>query len=122
MQPISQLKADFFRALGHPARVRTLELLREGEMSVGDLQVELGLDSSGTSQHLAAMRQQGILEVRREGTSAYYSVRDPRILQLLEAARQVIGSHLEEAHALLDELGETPPSGSGAKRTKTRSR
>ncbi|HZK16243.1 MAG TPA: metalloregulator ArsR/SmtB family transcription factor [Solirubrobacterales bacterium] len=121
MEQLSQLKAAFFRTLGHPARVRVLELLRDGEMTVGDLQAELEIDSSGTSQHLGAMRRQGMLEARREGTSVYYRVRDPRIFQLLEAARQVIGSHLQEANALLGELGESTPETAGAT-AKPRSR
>lgn len=116
--PIQQINAEFFRILGHPARVRVLELLKDGEMTVGDLQAELGIDSSGTSQHLGAMRRQGILEARKEGTSVYYSVRDPRIFQMLESARQVIGSHLEEANAVLGELGDsaTKPRRATAKR------
>ena len=107
-EPIHRVKADFFRTLGHPARVRILELLRDGELTVGKLQVELGIDSSGASQHLAAMRRQGLLESRREGTSVHYRVRDPRTFQLLETARQLISSHLEETHALLGDLGDPP--------------
>lgn len=107
--PIHQIKAEFFRTLGHPARVRVLELLKSGEMTVGDLQAELGIDSSGTSQHLGVMRRRGILVARKEGTSVYYRVRDPRVFQILESARQVIGSHLEEANALLGELGKPAP-------------
>src|SRR5258707_829181 len=57
---IRRVEADFFRTLGHPARVRVVELLRDGEMTVGDIQAALGIDSSGTSQHLAAMRRDGI--------------------------------------------------------------
>lgn len=109
-KPIHQIKADFFRTLGHPARVRILELLRDGELSVGKLQAELGIDSSGASQHLAAMRRQGLLESRREGTSVFYRVRDPRVFQLLETARQLIGSHLEETQALLGELDDSAPT------------
>jgi len=90
--------------LGHPARVRILELLRDGERTVGDLQAALGLDSSGTSQHLGALRRQGVLESRRQGTSVFYAVRDPRIFQLLEVARQIITAGLSETHALLAEL------------------
>ncbi|HET8638748.1 MAG TPA: metalloregulator ArsR/SmtB family transcription factor [Solirubrobacterales bacterium] len=117
-EPIHQIKAEFFRTLGHPARVRILELLRDGELSVGKLQAELGIDSSGASQHLAAMRRQGLLESRREGTSVFYRVRDPRVFQLLETTRQLIGSHLEEAQALLGELDDSPPASRnvGAKR------
>jgi ArsR family transcriptional regulator len=116
-RPIFRIKAEFFKTLGHPARVRILELLRDGELTVGELQSALELDSSGTSQHLAAMRRQGILEVRREGTRAYYKVRDPRTFQLLEIARQLISSHLEETQALLGELDESP-----ARRRKTGAR
>ncbi len=117
-QPIHKIKADFFRTLGHPARVRILELLKEGELAVGELQAELEIDSSGASQHLGAMRRQGLLESRREGTSVFYRVRDPRIFQLLETARQLIGSYLEETQALLGELDDSPPSRrkTGAKR------
>lgn len=117
-KPIHRIKADFFRTLGHPARVRILELLRDGELTVGELQAELEIDSSGTSQHLGTMRRQGLLESRRAGTSIYYRVRDPRTFQLLETARQLISSHLEETNALLGELGDSPraPRRAGAKR------
>lgn len=90
--PIYRRKADFFRLLGHPARVRILELLRGGERTVGDLQNALGLDSGATSQHLRAMRSQGVLESRRDGNNIYYRVADPRVFQLLEVAKQVLGA------------------------------
>jgi ArsR family transcriptional regulator len=102
--PIYALKADFFRVLGHPVRVRLLQLLREGEQSVGALQDSLELDSSGTSQHLSALRKQGLVVSRKQGTSVYYRVRDPRTLELLELAKQIISGALEENQALLDEL------------------
>jgi ArsR family transcriptional regulator len=108
-EPIYRLKADFFRLLGHPARVRILELLRSGERTVGDLQAALGLDSSGTSQHLTAMRRQGLLESRRAGTSVYYRVRDPRTFQLLETAKQILTSQLEETRDLLGGLNAPSP-------------
>lgn len=104
--PVYALKADFFRALGHPARVRVLQLLRDGEMSVGALQEALELDSSGTSQHLAALRKQGLVVTRKEGTSVYYRVADPRTLELLELAKTIIASTLEQNMALLDDLAD----------------
>ncbi len=102
--PVYALKADFFRALGHPARVRLLQALREGERSVGALRAELELDPSSTSQHLAALRSQGLLVSRKEGTSVYYRVRDPRTLDLLELAKQIIAGAREDNQALLDDL------------------
>ena len=102
--PIYALKADFFRVLGHPVRVRMLQVLRDGERSVGSLQEELELDSSSTSQHLAALRGQGLLESRKEGTSVFYRVKDPRTLELLELAKQIIAATLEDNQALLDDL------------------
>jgi ArsR family transcriptional regulator len=100
------LKADFFRVLGHPMRVRLLQVLREGERSVGSLQDELELDSSSTSQHLAALRAQGLVLSRKQGTSVYYRVRDPRTLELLELAKAIIAAAREDNQALLDDLAD----------------
>jgi len=107
--PIYELKSDFFRVLGHPARIKILELLRDGEQSVGELQAGLKLDSGGTSQHLAALKRHGLLDSRRERTSVYYRVRDPRMFQLLETATQVLTSNLADATSLLDALREGEP-------------
>jgi DNA-binding transcriptional ArsR family regulator len=102
--PIHEAKANLFRVLGHPARVRILELLREGERSVGALQVELALGSGGTSQHLAALRRIGLVEARRDGTSVFYRVDDARVFDLLAAGRGIIARQLAERQAMLDEL------------------
>jgi DNA-binding transcriptional ArsR family regulator len=101
------VKANLFRVLGHPARVRILELLREGELSVGSLQTALDLDSGGTSQHLAALRRIGLVESRREGTSVYYRVADEHVFDLLEAGRAIISRQLAGQQAILQDL-ETP--------------
>jgi len=108
-EPIYVAKAEFFRVLGHPARVRILELLRDGERGVGELQAALNLDSSGASQHLGVLRRQGVLESRKEGTSVYYRVRDPRTFQLLEVARQILTSSLQATQALLTEMATPSP-------------
>src|SRR3954453_22485084 len=105
--PVHEVKANLFRVLGHPARVRILELLREEERSVGALQAALGLDSGGTSQHLAALRRIGLVESRREGTSVYYRVDDAHVFDLLEAGRAIISRQLSRQQSILHEL-ETP--------------
>lgn len=104
--PVYVVKAQLFRVLGHPLRIRILELLRDGERTVGDLQAELELDSSGTSQHLAALRQQGVLDSRPAGTSVYYRIRDPRISELLAIAKEILTSALSDSHALLSDLAD----------------
>ena len=105
--PVHELAATLFRVLGHPARVRILELLRDGERSVGALQAELGLDSGGTSQHLAALRQIGLVESRREGPSVFYRVDDERVFDLLAVGRAIITRRLTEQQAILRELEAT---------------
>ena len=117
--PVYVVKAQLFRVLGHPVRIRILELLVDGERTVGQLQAELDLDSSGTSQHLAALRQQGILDSRRAGTSVYYRIRDPRVSQLLAVARQILTSALTDSHTLLSDLAE-PRAGATGRPTSRR--
>lgn len=102
--PLYVTKATLFRTLGHPARVRILELLRDGEHSVGALQEALGLDSGGTSQHLAALRRIGLVESRKEGTSVFYRVRDQQAFTLLEVGRGIIARTLAEQQSQLEEL------------------
>jgi DNA-binding transcriptional ArsR family regulator len=114
--PVYVVKAQLFRVLGHPVRIRILELLSDGERTVGDLQAQLELDSSGTSQHLGALRQLGLLDARREGTSVYYRIKDPRVSQLLAVARQILTSALSDSHALLSELAGEPAPPPAAKR------
>lgn len=113
--PVYVVKAQLFRVLGHPVRIRILELLSDGERSVGDLQAALQLDSSGTSQHLAALRQQGVLESRRAGTSVYYRLKDPRVTQLLATARQILTSALTDSQVLLGHLTEDDVAHSAAR-------
>lgn len=106
--PLYVLKGQLLRVLGHPVRIRILELLLDGARTVGELQAELQLDSSGTSQHLGALRQLGILESRREGTSVHYGIRDPRVSQLMAVAKQILSSALEDSHTLLAGLDAQP--------------
>ena len=107
-RPVHEVKANLFRVLGHPARVRILEILRdEGERSVGALQAALELDSGGTSQHLAALRRIGLVESRRAGTSVFYRVPDDRVFELLDAGRAIIARQLSEQQEILRELGRS---------------
>jgi ArsR family transcriptional regulator len=101
-QPLHRFTAEFFRALGHPARLRILELLRERERTVSDLQVELAIEGSSVSQQLAVLRAKYIVDTRRAGTSVFYSVRDPQIFELLDVAREIFNNHLIDLQAMLE--------------------
>jgi ArsR family transcriptional regulator len=103
-RPIYQVKADFFKTLAHPARIRVLELLRNGERSVGELIPEVGLEASHLSQQLGILRRANVLQGRKEGSTVRYSVTDPRIFELLEVAKAILTSTLAESRQLLAEL------------------
>lgn len=102
--PIAQIKADLFRALAHPVRVRALELLVRQERSVGDLAVALDIDVSHLSQQLAVLRRAAIVVTRRDGNTVYYSVQNPGIQALLTTARELIVAALQDSRSLLATL------------------
>ena len=101
---LQTLKADFFKALGHPTRVRLLEILRHGQRSVQELQQALQLDQSVVSQHLAILRGKNVVEARKEGTTVRYTVRDAAVGELLDVARRIVSRHLEDSRTMLAEL------------------
>jgi ArsR family transcriptional regulator len=103
-RPIYQVKADFFKTLGHPARIRVLELLRDGERPVSELIPEVGIEASHLSQQLGILRRANVLQVRKEGAAVLYSVTDPRIFELLEVAKAILTSSLAGSGQLLAEL------------------
>jgi len=102
--PIYRVKAEFFKVLAHPARIRILEVLREGERSVGDLVPEVGIESSHLSQQLGIMRRANLVQARKEGSTVIYSVSNAQLFDLLDVARSIITSSLTESQGLLDEL------------------
>lgn len=109
-RPLSEIKAELFKALAHPARVRALEVLVEGERTVGELQPLVGIESSHLSQQLGVLRRAGLVATRKEGSSVIYSLRDPLVADLLAVAKQFLLASLTEARELLDDLtAELPP-------------
>lgn len=103
--PIYQVKAEFFKNLAHPARIRVLEILREGDRTVSELIPEVGIESSHLSQQLGIMRKANLVQSRKEGATVIYSVTNPMIFELLDVARKILTSSLIETRDLLVELG-----------------
>lgn len=103
---IQQFKADFFKALAHPMRIRILEILSQGERNVNELQGMLGSEGSAVSQQLAVLRAKNLVNTAKEGTTVIYSLRDPLIKDLLEVARQIFNNHLVESISLLEDISK----------------
>jgi ArsR family transcriptional regulator len=102
---LQTLKAEFFRAMAHPTRIRILELLSaKGEQTVQALQAELAVDQPIISQHLAKLRAHTIVASRKEGTTVIYALADQRIAELLKVAKDVLNRRLSGTKTLLHEL------------------
>jgi len=104
--PLRQFKAEFFKALAHPGRIKIIESLRSGEKTVGELQTLLDDEPAPASQHLALLRAKGIVSGRKNGNNVYYSVRDPKIFELLDVAREIFNAHLTDTQEMLKELAD----------------
>jgi DNA-binding transcriptional ArsR family regulator len=103
---LRQFKAEFFKALAHPGRIKIIDSLRSGEKTVGELQSLLDEESAPASQHLALLRARGLVSGRKNGRTVFYSVRDPKIFELLDVAREIFNAHLTDTQELLKELAE----------------
>ena len=97
-------KADFFRALAQPFRIRILEVLGTGEHSVQELQQALDLKQSIVSQQLAILRARNIVTPRKVGSTVQYVLSDRLITKLLSVARDVFNNHLVDTQTMLREL------------------
>ncbi|MEV5610929.1 metalloregulator ArsR/SmtB family transcription factor [Streptomyces sp. NPDC052225] len=102
--PLYQVKAEFFRMLGHPVRIRVLELLQHGPVSVRDLLIDIDIEPSNLSQQLAVLRRSGIVVSTREGTTVTYALAGGDVADLLRAARRILTELLAGQTALLAEL------------------
>ena len=101
---LQSFKAEFFKALAHPIRIRILEILRSHARSVQDLQAELDLDQSTVSQQLAVLRAKNIVTARKEGTTVWYTVRDALVGDLLDVARRIFNNQLTGSQTMLRQL------------------
>ena len=102
--PLSETKAALFKALAHPARVRCLEVLADGERSVGELQPLVGIELSHLSQQLGVLRRAGLVTSRKAGSSVVYAIKDPLLVELMAVARRFLLGSLDETRRLLAEL------------------
>ncbi|MFJ4767982.1 ArsR/SmtB family transcription factor [Streptomyces uncialis] len=102
--PLYQAKAEFFKMLGHPVRIRVLELLQNGPTAVRDLLAEMDVEPAALSQQLAVLRRSGIVTATREGSTVVYALAGGDVAELMRAARRILTEMLAGQNVLLEEL------------------
>ncbi|GAA3289760.1 MULTISPECIES: ArsR/SmtB family transcription factor [Dactylosporangium] len=106
--PLYQLKAEFFKTLAHPARIRVLELLSEREHAVSEMLPEVGIESAHLSQQLAVLRRANLVVSRKEGSTVFYALTSPDVAELLAVARKILTGVLTGQAGLLADLRTSP--------------
>ncbi|PBC67629.1 ArsR family transcriptional regulator [Streptomyces sp. TLI_235] len=106
--PLYQIKAEFFKTLGHPVRIRVLELLSQREHAVAELLTDVGVEASNLSQQLAVLRRTGVVTSRRDGAAVIYRITSPEVAQLLAVARSILTDVITDRAELLGELSPGP--------------
>ena len=102
--PLYQAKAEFFRMLGHPVRIRVLELLQDGPKAVRDLLAEIEVEASNLSAQLAVLRRSGIVTATRDGSTVVYALAGADVADLMKAARRILTELLVGQNELLAQL------------------
>jgi DNA-binding transcriptional ArsR family regulator len=105
---LRRFKAEVFRVLAHHTRIHIVECLRDGELSVSAILERIGVEPANLSQHLGVLRSKGLVSTRKEGNQVFYSLRDPLLIEVLDAMRRYFQAHLEDALAMLAELDQEP--------------
>lgn len=101
----AQLKADLFKAISHPTRIRILNLLTNGELCVCDIFEQLNVEQANTSQHLSVMKKQGVLQSRKEGLRVIYSIKHPEIIEMAALADSILK---KQASEVISTFGDAP--------------
>jgi DNA-binding transcriptional ArsR family regulator len=97
-------QAEFFKALSHPLRIRVLEALRQGPVSVNELRQRLGVEQSTLSQQLAVLRSRRLVVTQRSGTTIRYQISDPAIWRLLDSACEIFDNQLVTVQTEIEDL------------------
>jgi len=112
-QPLYEIKANLFKALAHPARIRILEILSAAEepTPVSEILAETDLEPTLLSQHLAVLKRHQVVSGERVGNAVYYRLAHPKISELLLIARMFLADTLSASRAQLQAMESLPPIG-----------
>lgn len=101
---LAQFKAEFFKALSNPLRIRIIDVLRNEEMTVSEIRDHLDVELPNVSQQLAVLRAKNLVSSRKQGINIYYSCSDPKVFKLLDVAKEIFNSHLTDIQKTLRRL------------------
>src|SRR3974390_2444243 len=107
-QQLANFKAEFFKALAHPIRIRILDSLRDGEKGVNELSEILKIEPANVSQKLSLLRLRNIVVGRKAGSNVYYSVSDAAVFRLLDDAKDIFNNHLVGVRDMLQQMDTVP--------------
>ena len=99
-----EMKAEVFHAIGHPVRLKIVELLGPGELCVCDIAEQIGVERSNCSKHLSVMLRAGILDVRKDGLKMIYSLKAPCIATFMSCVESLLLSRLSEKMEMIEQL------------------
>ncbi len=105
-QQVANFKAEFFKALAHPIRIRIVDSLRDGEKGVNELSEMLHVEPTNVSQQLAVLRARNVVTCRKSGSSAFYSISDTALFKLLDVAKEIFNNQLVGVREMLEEMKE----------------
>lgn len=105
-QIVYTIKADFLKALAHPTRLKVIEFLKKGKRNVSDMMRALDIEQSSLSQHLAVLKQNGILKTKQERTTIYYDIQDHDIFKVLRPITEILRKKFKDAEGILNSLGK----------------
>jgi len=97
-----ELHAEVCKTFGHPKRLFIIDSLRKKELPVSELATITGMDISNLSQHLKILKEKGLVKRKREGTSIFYSLAHPNIIQAYDLISEVLSKSIAENQTILD--------------------
>ena len=96
-----QLVSNVFKALAHPTRIKIIKLLKDGELCVCEILPKIDSEQSNTSQHLNVMKNQGIVESRKDGSKVIYSIKNREVFEMIKLSEEIILRQMEETKRTL---------------------
>lgn len=100
----NQLISNIFKALSHPTRLQIVKLLKDKPLCVCDILPQLESEQSNTSQHLSVLKNQGILDSKKDGSMVIYRIKSPEVYQMIDIAESIILKQIEETKSSLEKI------------------